>query len=80
MDKRLKSSDEDNERVRVERDGLRARLLELQTNLEEKEGEVRREAEDRRLWVINIMINSIVNHFEANYNSLFLLLLTFMSQ
>lgn len=47
MDMRLKSSDEDNERVRIERDGLRARILELQTNLKEKEGEVRREAEHR---------------------------------
>lgn len=43
MDKQLKSSDEDNERMRTERDGLRARLLELQSNLKEKEGEVRRE-------------------------------------
>ncbi|MCJ8748809.1 hypothetical protein PDJAM_G00168930 [Pangasius djambal] len=40
MEKQLKSSDEDNERMRMERDGLRARLLELQTNLEEKEGEL----------------------------------------
>lgn len=41
MDERLKSSDEDNERLRMEREGLRARLLELQTDLKEKECEVR---------------------------------------
>lgn len=50
MDKQLKTSQEDNERVRMERDGLRARILELQANLEEKEGEVRGDAEDRRVW------------------------------
>ncbi|KAG7314513.1 hypothetical protein KOW79_021816 [Hemibagrus wyckioides] len=40
MDKQLKSSDEDNERIRMEREGLRVRLLELQSNLKEKEGEL----------------------------------------
>ncbi|KAF5891122.1 BICD family-like cargo adapter 2, partial [Clarias magur] len=40
MEKRLKSADQDTERIRMERDGLRARLLELQTSLEEKESEL----------------------------------------
>ncbi|KAK3509074.1 hypothetical protein QTP70_020216 [Hemibagrus guttatus] len=40
MDKQLKSSDEDNERIRMEREGLRVRLLELQSSLKEKEGEL----------------------------------------
>ncbi|XP_060769204.1 BICD family-like cargo adapter 2 [Neoarius graeffei] len=40
MDVRLKSSEEDNERIRIERDGLRVRILELQTSLKEKEGEL----------------------------------------
>lgn len=52
MDKQLKSSDEDNERIRMEREGLCARLLELQSNLKEKEGEVRREEKrDQRLGI-----------------------------
>ncbi|XP_036435703.1 BICD family-like cargo adapter 2 isoform X2 [Colossoma macropomum] len=41
MDQRLKSTQEDNERLRTEREGLRERVLELQTNLKEKETEAK---------------------------------------
>ncbi|XP_007245284.2 BICD family-like cargo adapter 2 isoform X2 [Astyanax mexicanus] len=41
MDQRLNSSQDDNERLRTERDGLRERVIELQTNLKEKETEAK---------------------------------------
>ncbi|XP_016385231.1 bicaudal D-related protein 2-like [Sinocyclocheilus rhinocerous] len=41
MDERLKSTQEDNHRLRSERDGLRERVIELQTSLKDKETEVR---------------------------------------
>lgn len=41
MDERLKSAQEDNHRLRSERDGLRERVIELQTSLKDKETEVR---------------------------------------
>ncbi|XP_017555479.1 BICD family-like cargo adapter 2 isoform X2 [Pygocentrus nattereri] len=41
MDQQLKSTEEDNERMRTERDALRERVLELQTNLKEKESEAK---------------------------------------
>lgn len=75
MDKQLKSSDEDNGRLRMERDELRARVVKLQTNLEEKEGEVRRKkAEDQRLAIINVMINGVANLLKANCISVIVIL------
>lgn len=77
MDVRLKSSEEDNERIRIERDGLRVRILELQTSLKEKEGEVRREKwkMGHQVLVIKIrMKNSIRNISKANYNIVFAML------
>lgn len=40
MDGRLKASEEDNDRLRTERERLRDRLSEVQTTLREKEAEV----------------------------------------
>lgn len=42
MDERLKSTQEDNYRLRSERDGLRERVIEIQTSLKDKETEVRK--------------------------------------
>ncbi len=42
MDERLKSTQEDNHRLRSERDGLRERVTELQASLKDKETEVRK--------------------------------------
>ncbi|KAJ8347540.1 hypothetical protein SKAU_G00261290 [Synaphobranchus kaupii] len=42
-EERLRSAQEDGSRLRVERDGLRERVTELQTNLEEREGELDQE-------------------------------------
>ncbi|XP_052413474.1 BICD family-like cargo adapter 2 isoform X2 [Carassius gibelio] len=41
MDERLKSAQEDNHRLRSERDGLRERVTELQTSLKDKETEAK---------------------------------------
>ncbi|KTF79030.1 hypothetical protein cypCar_00028306 [Cyprinus carpio] len=41
MDERLKSTQEDNHRLRSERDGLRERVIELQTSLKDKETEAK---------------------------------------
>ncbi|XP_016309576.1 bicaudal D-related protein 2-like isoform X2 [Sinocyclocheilus anshuiensis] len=41
MDERLKSTQEDNHRLRSERDGLRERVIELQTGLKDKETEAK---------------------------------------
>lgn len=41
MEAQLKATQEDSDRVRMERDGLRDRLSELQVKLREKEAEVR---------------------------------------
>ncbi|XP_016346023.1 bicaudal D-related protein 2 isoform X3 [Sinocyclocheilus anshuiensis] len=41
MDERLKSTQEDNHRLRSERDGLRERVTELQTSLKDKETEAK---------------------------------------
>ncbi|XP_016385235.1 bicaudal D-related protein 2-like [Sinocyclocheilus rhinocerous] len=43
MDERLKSTQEDNHRLRSERDGLRERVIELQTSLKDKETELEQE-------------------------------------
>ncbi|XP_066518153.1 BICD family-like cargo adapter 2 [Hoplias malabaricus] len=43
MDQRLKSAQEDSEKLRTERDGLRERVIELQTTLKEKETELEQE-------------------------------------
>lgn len=40
MDDRLKSAQEDNDRLRSERDELRERVMELQTTLKDKDTEV----------------------------------------
>ncbi|XP_035288777.1 BICD family-like cargo adapter 2 isoform X3 [Anguilla rostrata] len=40
-EERLRSAQEDGSRLRAERDGLRQRVTELQTNLEEREGEAK---------------------------------------
>ncbi|KAJ8388303.1 hypothetical protein AAFF_G00134570 [Aldrovandia affinis] len=42
-EEQLRSAQEDNSRLRAEREGLRERVTELQTNLEEKEGELDQE-------------------------------------
>ncbi|XP_035288774.1 BICD family-like cargo adapter 2 isoform X1 [Anguilla rostrata] len=42
-EERLRSAQEDGSRLRAERDGLRQRVTELQTNLEEREGELDQE-------------------------------------
>lgn len=41
METQLKASEEDSQRLRVERDGLRDRLSELHVKLTEKEAEVK---------------------------------------
>lgn len=41
LDKRLKSTQDDNDRLRSERDMLRERVVELQANLRDRETEVR---------------------------------------
>ncbi|XP_051552105.1 BICD family-like cargo adapter 2 [Myxocyprinus asiaticus] len=43
MDERLKSAQDDNEHLRSERDGLRERVMELQTSMKEKENELEQE-------------------------------------
>ncbi|XP_050965167.1 BICD family-like cargo adapter 2 isoform X1 [Labeo rohita] len=43
MDERLNSTQEDNHRLRSERDGLRERVIELQTSLKDKETELEQE-------------------------------------
>ncbi|XP_052447778.1 BICD family-like cargo adapter 2 [Carassius gibelio] len=43
MDERLRSAQEDNLRLRSERDGLRERVIELQTSLKDKETELEQE-------------------------------------
>ncbi|XP_027034412.2 BICD family-like cargo adapter 2 [Tachysurus fulvidraco] len=63
MDKQLKSSDEDNERIRMERDGLRARLLELQSNLKEKEGEL--EQHQTEVFQLRTMNRSLQQRVQA---------------
>lgn len=41
MESQLKASQEDSDRLRIEREGLRERLSEFQVKLKEKEAEVR---------------------------------------
>ncbi|XP_055056418.2 BICD family-like cargo adapter 2 isoform X1 [Misgurnus anguillicaudatus] len=43
LDDRLKSTQEDNDRLRSERDGLRERVMDLQTSLKDKETELEQE-------------------------------------
>ncbi|TSL34529.1 BICD family-like cargo adapter 2 [Bagarius yarrelli] len=63
MEKQLKSSDEDNERIRMEREALRARILELQSNFKEKETEL--EQHQSEVFQLRTMNRSLQQRVQA---------------
>lgn len=63
MDQRLNSAEEDNLRLRTERDGLRDKILDLQANLNEKESELeQQQSELFQLRTMNRNLQQKVQH------------------